>query len=97
MAVVCSPFDCAKDGSTSTRASGTSIDDLDYNKLVQILEDEHGFHQFLDRLAFVPEPEVFYEFENTRQWRAAVSHLKGKGGKLEFIILQGRRRVDGGG
>ena len=34
------------------------------------------------------EPEL-YEFENERQWRAAVTHLHAKGKRMRFVILPG--------
>jgi hypothetical protein len=108
--IVCSPCDITLDNSPSrknhdasgksasnpTRYTGTLIDDLDFDKFVKLLANEHGLDRRRDRLGFVEEdvgregataePAV-YEFENERQWRAAVAHLHAMGKRMRFVIL----------
>lgn len=85
-----------KSATNPTRYTGTLIDDLDFDKFVKLLGAEHGLDRRKDRLGFVEEdvgsegttaePTV-YEFENERQWRAAVAHLHAKGRRMRFVIL----------
>lgn len=86
----------SKSASNPTRYAGTLIDDMDFDKFIKLLGTEHGLDRRRDRLGFVEEdvgsegataePTV-YEFENARQWRAAVAHLHARGKRMRFVIL----------
>ena len=79
-----------------TRYTGTLIDDSDFDKFVKLLETEHDLDRRRDRSGSVEEdvgcegaradPTV-YEFENAKQWRAAVAHLHAKGKRMRFVVL----------
>jgi len=85
-----------KSATKPSRYTGALIDHLDFDKFLKLLRIEHGLDQSRDRLGFVEEnvgdegaaadPTV-YEFENERQWRAAVAHLHGLGKRMRFVIL----------
>lgn len=85
-----------KSATNPIRYTGTLIDDLDFDKFVKLLGAGNGLDRRRDRLGFVEddvgaegataEPAV-YEFENERQWRAAVAHLRAMGNRMRFVIL----------
>lgn len=89
--ILCRLCEVARGWPDTVLGECNSVDDLDFERLLDILESDHGFRRGKDQLGWTENAtekgEMPRLIENARQWKAVLSHMLQRASPLVFTIL----------
>lgn len=97
---LCRPCELARGWPNLSANHPLTVDDLDFDAFLSILESDHNFDRTVCRLGWengsghAPSHQPT-TIDNDRQWRAVIAHMMQLGQALNFVILpsQGERSL----
>ncbi|KAK5132761.1 hypothetical protein LTR08_008646 [Meristemomyces frigidus] len=90
---LCRPGELARGWHNGAASSYIAIDDLDFERFLMILEDDHAFDRQVDRLGWKGgytelASRQTSTIDNERQWKAVIADLLQGGLALNFVVLE---------
>jgi len=92
---LCRPCELTRGWPHGSACERPTIDDLDFERFMSIIESEHAFDRKSDSLGWRGEGSGSSEeqsmIDNDRQWKTVMAHLVRQGKPLKFMIVENGR------